>query len=765
LGEGKNEIYEKIGRFIFLFNFNNQQKYFMKRIALLSLLLTIPFLSFSQDVFDIGIRKIEIFFSEPNWNDTLNYNYANDLGRLLADSILIDGKMDDSVGVKYKGNSSYSVNNAKNPLSIKLDWKKPGQSIDGYNILKLSNGFRDPSFIREVLSYEIARNYMPASKATYANVFINGAWNGLYTCVQSVDFDFLNENFYERKGPFFKADNVNIQVTGCPPGPLGIWKYWPDSACYQEAFEMQSTNDWTQLQNFTDTLNNSFSFVENVLDIDRTLWMMAFNNLTVTLDGPVNNIPHNYYMFKDNNARFSPILWDMNGSFGTFTMGLPQPVTNQSLQELDVFHGSANSQNKMTLQMFSSAQFKRMYIAHMRTMLNEQFVNSNYLQRSIQLQSIIDSSVNADTKGFYSYNSFIANTTSSVGNPNSIIGITELMDNRVTYLLGLNEFTAIPPSIVNLSSSPVAVLPHSTINITAEISNSTYAYLGYRFKFSEKFEKLQMFDDGNHGDGVSGDGIFGSTLNVDARDIQYYIYAENIDAGIFSPERAEKEFHQLAIVSDLVINEIMAANTITVADQDGEYDDWVELYNRSNSAINLNGYYLSDDENLLTKWTFPNISIQANDYLIIWCDTAGNSQAGLHSNFKFASDQEEVYLTDPNGIVVDAVHFVNMPADISYARIPNGTGTFIHQNETFNLTNQFIAGISNMQHKKSLQVYPNPSNKLIYLSGTKSEIKIYNVMGQLIYTGNNTHSIDISAWGRGIYILKSEGKTIKIAKN
>ena len=183
----------------------------MRKIISLILVVSCSFSSFSQDVFDIGIREIEIFFSEPNWDDTLDVYYANDNGqRLIADSVLIDGISDQDVGIKYKGNSSYNINNVKNPLNIKLDYVNNGQSIDGYNVLKLSNGFKDPTLVREVLSYEIAREYMPSSKATYANVYINGNWNGIYTCIQSVDDDFTNEHFYERKGPFFKADNTNI---------------------------------------------------------------------------------------------------------------------------------------------------------------------------------------------------------------------------------------------------------------------------------------------------------------------------------------------------------------------------------------------------------------------------------------------------------------------------------------------------------------------------------------------------------------------------
>ena len=99
--------------------------------------------------------------------------------------------------------------------------------------MKLSNGFHDPTFVREMLSYEIARDYMPAPKSTYANVFINGNQIGLYVCVQSIDDDFTNENFYERKGPFFKADVTYFQVPGCPSTQAGIWEFFTDTLCYQ----------------------------------------------------------------------------------------------------------------------------------------------------------------------------------------------------------------------------------------------------------------------------------------------------------------------------------------------------------------------------------------------------------------------------------------------------------------------------------------------------------------------------------------------------
>ena len=263
-----------------------------------------------------------------------------------------------------------------------------------------------------------------------------------------------------------------------------------------------------------------------------------------------------------------------------------------------------------------------------------------------------------------------------------------------------------------------------------------------------------------------GGGNYNTIISVDARDVQYYIYAENNNAGIFSPERAEKEFHQLAVVDNLVINEIMASNTSAIPDQSGEYDDWVELYNGNSFSLNLNGYFLSDNENDLTRWTFPNTTIQANGYLIVWCDTAGGTQSGLHTTYRLSADQEEVYLTDPSGIVIDAVHFVNMPTDVAYARVPNGTGTFIHQGETYKANNQNISGITNVNISSKMRVYPNPSNNRIYILGAKGELSIHNLIGQEVFSDyiNTTISIDISSWQAGVYFVKTNNKTVKIIK-
>ncbi len=123
------------------------------------------------------------------------------------------------------------------------------------------------------------------------------------------------------------------------------------------------------------------------------------------------------------------------------------------------------------------------------------------------------------------------------------------------------------------------------ISITADVTNEDDVYIGYRFNVEHPFQRVQMFDDGAHNDGAANDGTYGVDFSLAGTTNQYYIYAENSNIGKFSPQRAEHEFHTitaLTVASDLVINEFMASNDTTVSDQDGDFDDWIELVQQRN---------------------------------------------------------------------------------------------------------------------------------------------------------------------------------------
>jgi hypothetical protein len=124
----------------------------------------------------------------------------------------------------------------------------------------------------------------------------------------------------------------------------------------------------------------------------------------------------------------------------------------------------------------------------------------------------------------------------------------------------------------------------------------------------------------------------------------------------------------------------MASNTTVYADEFGDYDDWVELYNRSDDGIDVGGMFLTDDLGNTTRFELPDTTVAPWGFLIIWCDGEPH-QGPLHAPFKLsASAGEELGLFDTvaHGIgLIDTTAFGPMQEDWSRARVPDGIGAWI----------------------------------------------------------------------------------------
>ena len=196
--------------------------------------------------------------------------------------------------------------------------------------------------------------------------------------------------------------------------------------------------------------------------------------------------------------------------------------------------------------------------------------------------------------------------------------------------------------------------------ITANITDATDAILGYRFGANMAFKTTTMFDDGNHNDGTANDGVFGGVISNSANKVDYYLYADNDSAGVFSPVRAAYEFYSIQSqlnVGDVVINEIMSNNISTTSDASGKFEDWIELYNTTSSPVSTAGLFLTDTLGLLQKWELPDYTIPANGYAIIWADEDGG-QGDLHANFKLSNLGEQLILTNADSLVIDSITYL-----------------------------------------------------------------------------------------------------------
>jgi len=139
----------------------------------------------------------------------------------------------------------------------------------------------------------------------------------------------------------------------------------------------------------------------------------------------------------------------------------------------------------------------------------------------------------------------------------------------------------------------------------------------------------------------------------------------------------------------LVINEIMAKNGTTLQDEDGDYSDWIEIYNNGNVAVNLENYSLSDDDEELDKWSFPTVIVQPGAFLLVFASDKdrGNTDE-LHANFKISTSGETLTLSDDLGRLIDQVPAIGLSEDQSFARVPDGSSNWL-------ITNIFSPGASN----------------------------------------------------------------------
>ena len=146
------------------------------------------------------------------------------------------------------------------------------------------------------------------------------------------------------------------------------------------------------------------------------------------------------------------------------------------------------------------------------------------------------------------------------------------------------------------------------------------------------------------------------------------------EAGMAEYEASLKETEDIG----LYINEFMASNATTICDSFGSYSDWIELYNSTDTDMDISGFGISDNLSQPMKYRFPDgTTIAAKGYLVVFCSGNEGMQNGeLHAPFGLRSYGEDVVIANRAGRIIDSYSFKNQETDVSMARIPDGAGEF-----------------------------------------------------------------------------------------
>ena len=686
------------------------------------------------------IKTIYLYFDQPNFWDILHNNYCDKIN--IPATLIYDGETFENVGVRFKGQTSYANTNGsqngggpggggpggnnvdtdKKSFNIELDWQT-NQNINGYETLNLNNCYQDPSFLREFIFSKLSRNYIPSAQVNFIKLMINDEDWGIYPNIQQLDKKHAGEWFFDDECTRWRAENPNSEAPGCGdsftgggpggggPGGGGPGGGGPnfgagtsslnflgiDTSYYLEHYNLKKSykNDpWQDLVNACIAIENvenyedQYNDINERLDLDAALWHLAVEIIFSDDDSYINKGGMDYYVYFDKfNDRILPIEYDGNTVFGN---------TNWS-----PFYNENNSDFALLNKLLAIPEFRQRYLAHFRTILNQCF-EENYINNLIDYYAeFINQSVYNDPQKIYSYVDFL----------NEVEELKEYFQERKSYLLSNDEvnqetveFESVVYSVNGVNFSQPSSLDETLVSVILDSPDLVdQVNLYYGSGFTGHFEKVQMENNLNY-----------YFYNIPAHDPGQYVrfYIETIDKnGVrkYNPEGAEHDVYIYQVkmnqdlFSDIVINEIMASNDFTAVDEFGEFDDWIEIYNKGNESINLSGYFLSDDLNNLTKYTFPDVTLDPDQYFIVWADDDEEEQGDYnHATFKLSASGESVYLSDQNLNLIDNCVFGEQQTDQGFARVPNGFGDFVIQPPSFNYNNDLISStldVSNNQKK------------------------------------------------------------------
>ncbi|MBK6904648.1 MAG: CotH kinase family protein [Saprospirales bacterium] len=490
------------------------------------------------------IQEVRIQFPFDNWAYLLDSLRFNGNG-LLAGSVKIGGKTYDNVGIRYESDLPFTPGQKRNSLFIQLNFQDEEQNLEGHTSLHFSNALRDPSLVREVLGFEIARAYMPAPRANYAQIYINNAVYGLYINVETIDPSFLQNHFGSSDGPFFQArahsQYDNFPET-CKQRIYGSLEYESDPECYLYNFNQLSKGGWEDLIELTRVLNENPDDIESVLDVDRTLWMLAFNNVLVNLSSYTGHFSENFYLYRDSLGVFHPIIWDLNLCFGSFkNVGFGSDLRLKQLQEMDPYLHATNPYKPLINQLLKNETYRKVYLGHMRSIVFDFIENKKYEERAKQMQQLIQRSFVDDPNKFYRYEDFNVSLYTTIGKRSTIPGIVELMDARSDFLEKSTDLAVIPALVSEvkvLGREQFSSRPVDAFTITAKVEKfPKRVRVMYRFGEGSRFMEAPMNDDGKDGDVTANDGLYIASIKPVAgqTQIEYFIMAENASIMSFDP--------------------------------------------------------------------------------------------------------------------------------------------------------------------------------------------------------------------------------------
>lgn len=414
------------------------------------------------------VMTIELNFSQTGYWDSLETNYATStyMAADMTITTLLGARTFPNIAVRLKGNSTYNHPNNKKPFKIDFNKYVTDQDFDGIKKLNLSNGFKDPSCMREKLFFDFCHDAgVNAPRSNFANLIINGSPVGFYTVVEQIDDQFLDWAILDDDGNLFKAgDNFG----GGPGGagtPADLMYYGNAATDYTDRYELKTNedlNDWTDFIELLNYINNSSDTdfrneLNSRFEKQELLRAFAIDNLFSNLDSYTGSA-RNYYLYHNlTTNKWEWIKWDANEAFGSYT-------NNQNTLTLDVeYH---ENDRPLLSRILDDVNLNRDYKNELCALVEDYF-NNAYMDAKIDaIYNLIKTDVYADANKMYSDADFDSNINSNItsgggpGGGSTIYGLKSFISSREANVLSqvdcnyYNDIEELESNSIKLSPNP-----------------------------------------------------------------------------------------------------------------------------------------------------------------------------------------------------------------------------------------------------------------------------------------------------------------------
>jgi len=364
------------------------------------------------------VVDLSITITTENWQDILNNPLDEEYHQA---AIELNGVSLESVAIRTKGGSSLRAvsQSTSSRYSFKIDINEyvDGQKFFGLKKFTLQNFYNDPSFMREVIAYDLLKEMNVATPShAYVNFYVNGELKGLYLMVEAVDGEFIENNFANDNGDLYKPDGTGSDLQ------------WIDSDISSYSGINQQNNEETTdngaFINFVDQLAQGST---DVIAVDNLLRYMSVSVALSNLDSYHGTLAHNYYLYEQDGV-FDLLPWDFNESFGTFSMGCRSDMRELYIDEPV---SGALADRPMVANVFAQADSLATYHEYLWQLIDGPLSDQLFSARVTAIADVIRDHVANDPSKFYTAAQFEQNLTSSVG---QFYGLTDFMAYRIANM-------------------------------------------------------------------------------------------------------------------------------------------------------------------------------------------------------------------------------------------------------------------------------------------------------------------------------------------